>query len=153
MKGHMGRELGKIARIKIPIKILYLISVLVMICLVLLAVSEYHRFQAFQRQLISKKFDDRNIKLIVTPSAEQGEITYFDGGRGIDVVRLRLIIEEIDQSALLSDLIRFHYFINHNYSTSSSSGSGPVFSFHSINLSVRNIEVLEIDMIFKRPGR
>ena len=91
--------------------------------------------------------DSANLKVIYVPSKHRGRKSHFDGGKGKDTVKLILQPYEYKSPTFLADLIRFQYFLINNYNPKRMSGQGPIFSFKSFALMIRNVEVLEIQLL------
>jgi len=72
---------------------------------------------------------------------------FYDGGNGLDTIRLQLHAGMVSDSKFLADIIRFDYYLQNNFDISSKKGKGSVFNFAVFDLAIRNIEVLEIELI------
>ena len=88
--------------------------------------------------------DKNNIVATYTPSKYQGPPIYFDGGRGIDTLVIRMTDEEYNTESVLTDVIRFNYFLLQHINPQRQQGRGEIFTFESFPIKVRNFEILEI---------
>lgn len=86
--------------------------------------------------------------MIYTPSINRtNNRDYYDGGKGVDILWMRMTPKEFQHSAFQADLIRFHYHILNNTHPNLASGYGPSFHFASLNLRVRNFEHIIVQNI------
>ena len=72
-----------------------------------------------------------------------GKGDFYDGGEGKDVLRLILTPEELANDAILADIGAYQKFLADN--PGGCGRNGEIFKFESLNLAVRNFEVLEIE--------
>ncbi|MCX7353463.1 MAG: Ig-like domain-containing protein [Alphaproteobacteria bacterium] len=80
-------------------------------------------------------------------SENVGEHDFADGGSGYDVLRLTLSSAEYNSAAVQADIVAFQSFLNANSNQNSATGQGAVFQFNAFDLSVRNFEGLQLDVI------
>jgi hypothetical protein len=75
-------------------------------------------------------------------SENVGAKDFYDGGKGRDTLQLTLTTTQLDLQSVRQDIIDFEAFLAHK--TNSHSDDGRLFHFESFDLTVRNIEALEI---------
>jgi hypothetical protein len=73
-----------------------------------------------------------------------GKGDFYDGGSGKDTLHLILTADEMADPAVKADLAAFEAFLAHH--PSGCDGHGEVFKFASMDLTVRNFEVLETEV-------
>ena len=84
---------------------------------------------------------------IYIPAMNRYHYDYYDGGKGIDTLWIRIPKQAKVDPVLRADLIRFHYFILKNSRINSPSTKGPLFSFKSFRLQVRNFEHIIVQRV------
>lgn len=85
--------------------------------------------------------------VVITPSRYRDISKYYDAGKGIDSVWIRLKPYEYRHPHFNADLIRFYLHLLNDANPATQTGEGPVFHFHSIQLSVRNVENLVLEKL------
>lgn len=94
--------------------------------------------------------EEGNDLVVFTPSLYGKHNKYYDAGQGIDSLWIRIKASEYERPDFRSDLIRFHYFILNKVNPNTRTGSGPEFRFHSIGLTVRNVENIILERIAEK---
>ncbi|MCB1869389.1 MAG: VWD domain-containing protein, partial [Gammaproteobacteria bacterium] len=74
-----------------------------------------------------------------------GSTDYYDGGYHNDTLRLVLNREQYETPGILQDIAQFEQFLANN--ANPNTAGGPVFQFTAFNLTVRNIEQLELVIV------
>lgn len=72
---------------------------------------------------------------------------HYDGGYGIDTLKIKISPEEYENPKFLADIIGFSYYLQNTLDISSKAGEGDTFQFSSWDVSIQNIEILEIEVI------
>ena len=98
---------------------------------------------------VSQTHDRDKTDLIAhfTPSKQKNGKFYYDGGKGMDVLRLYLTRSEIKKPKFQADMIRIQYYFHNIANPHSKTGKGTDFPFGSFDLIIRNVEILEIEFI------
>lgn len=84
---------------------------------------------------------------IYIPSENKKKIDFYDGGAGFDILQLKLTQKEYEEISFQNDHVRSQFFFLNTMNPHSKSDEGPVFSFISFHLNVRNFEILDIEII------
>lgn len=85
--------------------------------------------------------------LIYTPMMNQQKSDFYDGGKGRDVLWLRMNRTEHQDARFQADLVRFFYFVRMQANAEQGSDEGEVFRFYAFNLQVRNVEFIIVERL------
>ncbi|CAG1019957.1 Bifunctional hemolysin/adenylate cyclase [Burkholderiaceae bacterium] len=75
----------------------------------------------------------------------------YDGGTGVDTLRLVLTEAQLADSALQNEIDNLASFVGGHLDPTSASGA--LYSLGSLNLDVRNVELVEVNGVLRSPGR
>lgn len=78
-------------------------------------------------------------------SENAGQCDFYDGGNGVDTLRLILTQSQADSAAVQADIQAYLAFLA--LYANGGSTSGPIFQFTAFNLTVRNFEQLDVVVI------
>lgn len=91
-----------------------------------------------------------NDVIVYTPSFNHQKEDYYDGGRGIDTLWLRMSRSEYDHPDFQTDLLLFHYHLMRHTNVRSDSDKGIAFRFKRFYLQVRNMENIVVEKMNTR---
>jgi VCBS repeat-containing protein len=84
-----------------------------------------------------------------TLAENRGASDYYDGGKGVDTLRLTLTHAELQLASVQQDIAAFEAFLDRRANPHGEHGK--VFHFRSFELDVRNFEALEIRLLNAPP--
>ncbi|MEO8652498.1 MAG: right-handed parallel beta-helix repeat-containing protein [Ramlibacter sp.] len=75
----------------------------------------------------------------------------YDGGSGVDTLRITLTDAQLNDRILQGEIDNLASFVGGHLDPASSSGA--LYSLGSLNLDVRNVELVEVNGVLRSPGR